>query len=553
MPYSLRKAPKRDLYWVVGLDGTKHSKEPLPKARAVAQMKALYVAMRKEKKGGIVWGKTDIPKEDLKAIHRLWVKGRKDLGESKHLAGTFDEFVETVLRKSNEGETDESKVAHQTLKDKEPEEEEYEEFEYEDEPEEPKLTIKQRMEAERAERARSVASSTNSSSSAVAETPQQRARRLEREENERKAKEARKAVGKYKAKGRHGGSWFGDLFKGTKKAISKIVSPVSTVVQRGLDLTQGIRRNFSPPIRKFLHKYGNLPIQAMTIRRDPIGSLINGAINAITLGKFDPAKKANNFDKLFHLSMECYLNPKELDRSMRVIVEKNEVINITPTDRQKSKDSEQMRVNMNMAKTNTLNSILDQAKTAMGDNFFLYDGFKNNCQDFIWNIVQANGQMTPELDKFIKQDVVGVAEQLPSYTAPVMNAITDLGGLVNTAIHGQGGRLPHARFASQLKKAGISPAEYLKKAQAKAKQFGLAYKHLGFSSDDKHKLQVPNASGTLVRFGSVGLGDHILYTLSGDPSADDHRKRYLARATKIKGDWKSERYSPNNLAIHILW
>ena len=49
MPYRLRKAPKRDLYWVVGQDGTKHSKEPLPKERADAQMKALYIAMRKKR------------------------------------------------------------------------------------------------------------------------------------------------------------------------------------------------------------------------------------------------------------------------------------------------------------------------------------------------------------------------------------------------------------------------------------------------------------------------------------------------------------------------
>ena len=48
MPYKLRKAPKRDLYWVVGPDGKHHSKEPLPKARAEAQRKALYAAERRE-------------------------------------------------------------------------------------------------------------------------------------------------------------------------------------------------------------------------------------------------------------------------------------------------------------------------------------------------------------------------------------------------------------------------------------------------------------------------------------------------------------------------
>jgi len=43
--YKLRKAPKRDLFWVVNKEtGKKHSKEPLPKERAQAQMRALYAA-----------------------------------------------------------------------------------------------------------------------------------------------------------------------------------------------------------------------------------------------------------------------------------------------------------------------------------------------------------------------------------------------------------------------------------------------------------------------------------------------------------------------------
>jgi hypothetical protein len=43
MPYKLRKAPGRNLYWVVSKEtGRKHSLEPLPKSHAEAQMKALY-------------------------------------------------------------------------------------------------------------------------------------------------------------------------------------------------------------------------------------------------------------------------------------------------------------------------------------------------------------------------------------------------------------------------------------------------------------------------------------------------------------------------------
>jgi hypothetical protein len=42
MPYKLRKAPKRDLYWVVNVDsGKKHSIEPIPRERAQRQMNLL--------------------------------------------------------------------------------------------------------------------------------------------------------------------------------------------------------------------------------------------------------------------------------------------------------------------------------------------------------------------------------------------------------------------------------------------------------------------------------------------------------------------------------
>lgn len=58
MPYKLRKAPKRNLYWVVGADGSKKSKDPIPLERAKAQMRALYAAESDELKGkGIGEGK----------------------------------------------------------------------------------------------------------------------------------------------------------------------------------------------------------------------------------------------------------------------------------------------------------------------------------------------------------------------------------------------------------------------------------------------------------------------------------------------------------------
>ena len=50
MPYKLRKSPGKNLYWVVGQDGTHMSKEPLPKERAQKQIIALNIAHAKKKK-----------------------------------------------------------------------------------------------------------------------------------------------------------------------------------------------------------------------------------------------------------------------------------------------------------------------------------------------------------------------------------------------------------------------------------------------------------------------------------------------------------------------
>jgi hypothetical protein len=45
MPYKLRKAPGKDLYWVVNKEnGRKYSKSPLPLKRAEAQRRAIYAS-----------------------------------------------------------------------------------------------------------------------------------------------------------------------------------------------------------------------------------------------------------------------------------------------------------------------------------------------------------------------------------------------------------------------------------------------------------------------------------------------------------------------------
>ena len=56
-----------------------------------------------------------------------------------------------------------------------------------------------------------------------------------------------------------------------------------------------------------------------------------------------------------------------------------------------------------------------------------------------------------------------------------------------------------------------------------------------------------NDENKLVHFGDLRYQDA---TVHNDPV---RISRYLKRATKIKGNWKKAKYSPNNLAINLLW
>lgn len=69
--------------------------------------------------------------------------------------------------------------------------------------------------------------------------------------------------------------------------------------------------------------------------------------------------------------------------------------------------------------------------------------------------------------------------------------------------------------------------------------------YIAFSTRKDKKYMVIQ-DGRTTHFGST-LPD---FTRHGD---EERRRRYLKRAQGIKGNWRDDKYSANNLAIHLLW
>lgn len=62
--------------------------------------------------------------------------------------------------------------------------------------------------------------------------------------------------------------------------------------------------------------------------------------------------------------------------------------------------------------------------------------------------------------------------------------------------------------------------------------------------DKKYKVILEN--GKTVHFGST-MEDYTKH------KNEMRRQNYLARANGIRGNWRYNKYSPNNLSIHLLW
>jgi hypothetical protein len=87
-----------------------------------------------------------------------------------------------------------------------------------------------------------------------------------------------------------------------------------------------------------------------------------------------------------------------------------------------------------------------------------------------------------------------------------------------------------------------------KRVQELAKKYlgdgGIIYR--SFKKDKKYMVYNPNDE-KWVHFGALNYED---FTKHKD---EKRRQNYLKRSANIKGDWKNDKYSPNNLARNLLW
>ena len=99
-------------------------------------------------------------------------------------------------------------------------------------------------------------------------------------------------------------------------------------------------------------------------------------------------------------------------------------------------------------------------------------------------------------------------------------------------------KIEELKKVSNIKKVIINAINYFNDDNIK----------LYISTKKNKKFMIKNPEGKWISFGQMNppMED---YTKHQDK---DRRDAYLARATKIKGNWSSNKYSPNRLSISLL-
>jgi hypothetical protein len=220
--------------------------------------------------------------------------------------------------------------------------------------------------------------------------------------------------GKLKPQYRHlqGGS----IFSSAKELFGKVKDKVKNFFSPRLD-------NYSNLAAKNLKTYGEQKVQDIQIYRTPIPSMLNTALNAVSLGKWNELRSKYGFDKLFHLALVF-----RLANGKNIIVQKNEVIDINDSYKTKS-NTEVFPVTGYTQDSKTLYDFVNGAREKLNDDkkWFGYDAFNNNCQYFIRYILETAGLYSEGAKNFLFQDLSKVAEQMPGFAKTIAKGVTDLG------------------------------------------------------------------------------------------------------------------------------
>ena len=226
-----------------------------------------------------------------------------------------------------------------------------------------------------------------------------------------------------------------------EKIKNEIVNPNSdlrskipaNITQAAAQFTEKFVNTKMPPnSQKWLNENANSYLTGVTIKRAPVSRAITGFLNAVAGGRLNKKAHEMGYDSLFHLSVVITFED-ESERPHTAQLEKLERVSFS------SRISEAPNTetyDFPKVGYDKIGDIVKKWQANMGDNFYKYDSFKNNCQSFIMGFLKAADLLSPAAEKFVNQHADELLKAQPGYLGNLANSITNLGAIVNQAMQG---------------------------------------------------------------------------------------------------------------------
>lgn len=192
----------------------------------------------------------------------------------------------------------------------------------------------------------------------------------------------------------------------------------------------GKRDNWPPNIRKLIGQHGSEKMTKITIVREPINSMIDKALNIISLGKWNESKSTLGYDTLFHLFMVIDFEGGEDGR-----LEKNHTVEMRKNDKKTYDDT----ITVNPGDI-TFGELMDNAFKKYGAELFKYSASDANCQAFIKSVLSASNLYSSETDKFVMQDAKTLIESLHPIAKTIVDTVTDVADRADALVKGAGNK-----------------------------------------------------------------------------------------------------------------
>lgn len=174
--------------------------------------------------------------------------------------------------------------------------------------------------------------------------------------------------------------------------------------------------------RDTLKKYQDNTIKSIKVVREPLEKAVNMFANVLTAGKFNEVAKQQGEAGFFHLYALL-----ELDDGTTLLYERNERPVLSASGKVPGAKAESVSAS---GKNIKLGDFIQKSIDGSGglDKYVRYHPLEANCQDFLIASFKANGILTGELQKFIKQDLTKLIEEAPTFGKILAEKATSLAG-----------------------------------------------------------------------------------------------------------------------------